>query len=59
MAASVALVTFVFTTLINEPASMVALLVILVFSVALDVGWKWGHGDRSARTDQFGHSATA
>ena len=59
VAASVVLVTFVFTTLINEPASMVALLVILVLSVALDVGWKWGHADRDARTDQFGHKAPA
>lgn len=42
-AASVVLVTFVFTTLIHEPASMVTLLVILVLSVALDFGWKRTH----------------
>jgi len=36
----VVLLTFVFTTLIHEPASMVTLLAILVLSVALDVGWK-------------------
>jgi amino acid transporter len=38
--AAVVLVTFVFTTLIHEPASMIALLVILLLSIALDVGWK-------------------
>lgn len=38
--AGVVLLTFVFTTLIHEPASMVTLLAILVLSVALDVGWK-------------------
>ena len=39
-AAAVVLVTFVFTTLIHEPASMVALLVILVLSIGLDYWWK-------------------
>jgi amino acid transporter len=39
-AAGVVLVTFVFTTLIHEPASIVALLVILVLSTALDYWWK-------------------
>jgi hypothetical protein len=39
----VVLVTFVFTTLIHEPASMIALLGILVLSVALDYGWKRVH----------------
>jgi len=33
-------VTFVFTTLIHEPASIVTLAGILVLSVALDYGWK-------------------
>lgn len=42
-AASVVLVTFVFTTLIHEPASMLTLLGILVLSVALDFGWKRTH----------------
>ena len=46
--AAVVLVTFVFTTLIHEPASLVALLVILLLSVALDVGWK-GRGAGRAR----------
>ncbi len=39
-AAGVVLVTFVFTTLIHEPASIVALVVILGLSVALDYWWK-------------------
>jgi amino acid transporter len=41
------LLTFVFTTLIHEPASMVTLLGILVLSVALDFGWKRAHARRS------------
>jgi amino acid transporter len=40
VAAGVVLLTFVFTTLIHEPASIITLLVILILSVALDVGWK-------------------
>ena len=32
--------TFVFTTLIHEPASIVTLLVILALSIGLDYGWK-------------------
>jgi hypothetical protein len=40
LAASVVLVTFVFTTLIHEPASIVALVVILVLSIGLDLWWK-------------------
>jgi amino acid transporter len=39
-AAGVVLVTFVFTTLIHEPASIVTLFVILALSVVLDFGWK-------------------
>jgi amino acid transporter len=39
-AAGTVLVTFVFTTLIHEPASVATLLAILVLSVALDFGWK-------------------
>ena len=38
--AAVVLVTFVFTTLIHEPASVVATLAILVLSVGLDLCWK-------------------
>ncbi len=43
------LLTFVFTTLIHEPASMVTLLAIVVLSAALDFGWKRVHAGRSER----------
>ncbi len=36
----IVLVAFVFTTLIDEPGTAVALVVILLVSVALDAGWK-------------------
>jgi len=36
----VVLLTFAVTTLVDEPATAVALVVILLLSVALDVGWK-------------------
>ena len=40
VAAGAVLVTFVFTTLIHEPASIVTLLAIVVLSIGLDYGWK-------------------
>jgi hypothetical protein len=43
----VVFVTFVFTTLIHEPASIAALLGILLLSVALDLGWKDFHDTRT------------
>jgi amino acid transporter len=36
----VVLLTFAFTTLVDEPATAVALAIILLLSVALDIGWK-------------------
>ena len=39
--AGIALLTFVFTTLILEPASIVTIALILALSVALDFGWAW------------------
>ena len=39
-AAAVVLVTFVLTTLIHEPASIITLIGILVLGIALDFGWK-------------------
>lgn len=36
----VVLLTFAFTTLVDEPATAVALAVIVLLSVALDIGWK-------------------
>ena len=52
-AAGIVLLTFVFTTLIHEPTSIVALLVILVLSVALDFGWKRVRDNRT-RPAQLG-----
>src|SRR5215472_15029857 len=52
-AAGVVLVTFVFTTLIHEPASIVMLLVILVLSIGLDYWWK------RSRTGKAGHVQVA
>jgi amino acid transporter len=46
-AAAVVLATFVFTTLIHEPASIVALLAILALSIALDFWWKRARAGRS------------
>ncbi len=43
VAAGAVFVTFVFTTLIHEPASIVTLAGILVLSIGLDYGWKRGH----------------
>jgi len=40
VAAGAVLVTFVFTTLIHEPASIATLIGILVLSIGLDYGWK-------------------
>jgi hypothetical protein len=48
-ASAVVLLTFVFTTLIHEPASIAALLVILALSIALDFWWKRA---RAGRTKQ-------
>ena len=54
VAAGGVLLTFVFTTLIHEPASMVTLLAILVLSVALDFGWKRVRANRT-KAVQLGH----
>jgi hypothetical protein len=53
-AAAAVFVTFVFTTLIHEPASMVTLLGVLVVSIALDYGWKHFHAGK-ARHVQLAH----
>jgi hypothetical protein len=39
-AAVTVLVTFAFTTLVEEPGTAIALVAILVMSIALDLGWK-------------------
>jgi len=38
-------VTFVFTTLVNEPATTIALVVILAVSTGLDLLWKRHRGE--------------
>jgi amino acid transporter len=53
--AGVVLLTFVFTTLIHEPASVVALLVILALGVGLDVGWKRVRAGRQEEQVPVGH----
>ena len=40
------LVTFIVTTLVNEPKTMITIGVILVLSIVLDVGWKRAQGSR-------------
>ena len=53
--AGVVLVTFVFTTLIHEPASIATLLIILVLSIGLDYGWKRSHHSNDPGHVQVGH----
>ena len=48
-AVTITLATFIVTTLIHEPASMVTLVAILVLSIVLDVAWS-SRRDRSDRT---------
>ena len=52
--AAVVLVTFVFTTLIHEVASIVTLLAVLVLSIGLDYGWKRSR-PRSPAQARVGH----
>ena len=47
VAAAAVFVTFVFTTLVHEPASMVTLLGVLVVGIALDLGWKHFHAGKA------------
>ena len=51
VAAVVVLVTFVFTSLIHEPASIVTLLGVLVLAVGLDYGWKRARAGRAERVE--------
>jgi amino acid transporter len=53
--AAVVLVTFVFTDLIKEPASIATLLGILILSVAIDLWWKRVRAGREASQIQVGH----
>jgi len=36
----IVLITFVFTTLVHEPGTMIAIVVITALSIAIDYGWK-------------------
>ncbi|MGH8834083.1 MAG: APC family permease [Actinomycetes bacterium] len=47
----VVLVTFAFTTLVDEPGTAIALLVILILSIALEFGWKRVRDARPTRQD--------
>ena len=53
-AAAVVLVTFIVNDLIHEPASLVALILILVISILLDLIWKQRHAG-GARPARLGH----
>ncbi len=53
-AAAAVFVTFVFTTLIHEPASIITLLAIVVLGIGLDYGWKRSHPASPAQV-QVGH----
>ena len=50
-AAAVVLITFVFTTLIHEPASIVTLLGVFALSIGLDYGWNRTRASRADRAD--------
>jgi hypothetical protein len=54
----VVLLTFALTTLVEEPATAVALAVILLLSVALDLGWKRTRDRASAPDDHRRSSLT-
>jgi hypothetical protein len=53
--AVIVLVTFAFTTLVEEPGTAIALVVILLMSIGLDVGWK---RCRAAADSASGRDAT-
>ncbi|HEY7431132.1 MAG TPA: APC family permease [Streptosporangiaceae bacterium] len=50
-AAGVVLVTFIFTTLIHEPASIVTLLAVILLGIGLDAGWKRTRAGRAKNAD--------
>jgi L-asparagine transporter-like permease len=53
-ASGVVLVTFVFTTLIHEPASIVTLLAIVLLGIGLDFGWKRTRDNRASQAQVSG-----
>jgi hypothetical protein len=48
LTAGVTLVVFITTTLVDDRAASVALVVILLLSVGLDLWWTWARGRRAA-----------
>jgi hypothetical protein len=48
-ASAVVLVTFVFTTLIHEPASIITLLAVLALSIVIDFWWKRNRDNRASQ----------
>ena len=48
-ASAVVLLTFVFTTLIHEPASIVTLVAIVLLGIGLDFGWKRTRASQASR----------
>jgi amino acid transporter len=46
--AGVVLLTFIFTTLIHEPAAIAAILAVVIVSVVVDYGWKRRYGGPTA-----------
>jgi amino acid transporter len=53
--AGIVLLTFIFTTLIHEPASIVTLVVIIALGVGLDLGWKRVRANREPSQVPVGH----
>jgi amino acid transporter len=51
LSTSVVLIAFAFTTLVEEPATAVALVAILVLSVGIDLAWKRARAARAASLD--------
>jgi L-asparagine transporter-like permease len=45
----IVLLTFIFTTLVHEPATAVTLAVTLAISIGLDLGWKRSHAATGPR----------
>ena len=49
LATVIVLASFTFTTLVNEPGTLIAMVVIVLLSVALDLTWK-SRRDRGAQS---------
>ena len=51
LSSAIVLITFIFTTLVHEPGTIIAIAVITAVSIALDYGWKSRRGTAPAATD--------